>query len=258
MASFISGSLIGPTVAGWMMEATGTVEPIVLITLGMFTLWMLFAIVILPESNTKQKIPEVVEDNSQPKESFLSNMQVLSVLSIIFTAKPELANNAALPILSLISFLCKFATMSYTNILVLYVTYVFAWTPADVGYFLSFENGASLVGLLCVLPMVKKIHQTVVSEDDSSITARHSTIVLDIVIARAGLMFLAVSMLIFAVAHAGWVMFLGGFLQIGGCFYLASIKSLMVQLAGEENAGLILGAGERPANAFSITDRSSI
>src|ERR1700730_6181927 len=115
MASFISGSLIGPTVAGWMMEATGTVEPIVLITLGMFTLWMLFAIVVLPESNTKQKIIEVVEDNSQPKESFLSNMKVLSVLSIIFTAKPELANNAALPILSLISFLCKFATMSYTN-----------------------------------------------------------------------------------------------------------------------------------------------
>jgi hypothetical protein len=227
------------------LKITGSFEPIVLLSLAAMTIWMLFALLVVPESNLKRNQPEAPDnEESQPKESFLSKINFFAVLSIIFTAKPELANDAALPILAIIQLFAKMGTVGFVNILVLYVTYVFAWTPADVGFLLSFENGAQLLGLLGVLPLVKKLHQTATAEEQDSLSARHSTIVLDIIICRTGLIFLALAMLIFSMANAGWVMFVGAFLQIGGCLYIASVKSLMVQLAGEDNVGLILGAGK--------------
>jgi hypothetical protein len=261
--------MLGPSLAGWIMgvsvisilhmynsciylnsngyffpfsQPSGSIEPIALMALAALVLWVLFVIFILPESNVKSQ-EESLEVEAHNEESIWSKINFLSTLSILFKAQPELTNNAALPILALIQFLCRLAGVGFITTVVLYVTYVFAWSPTDVGFFLSFEGGAQLVGLVVVIPVIKKLHEVVVPEGDHSISTRHSSIVLDLMICRFGVLFYTISMLIFALANVGWMMYLGAIFQIGGSMYLASTKSLMVQIAGEDNAGLILGAG---------------
>lgn len=205
-------------------------------------MWVLFVIFVVPESNMKVLEPAVVEEEHS-HQSFWDKINFISSLSIIFTAKPELTNRASLPILALIQFLCKCVAIGFVTTVVLYVSYVFAWTPTDVGFFLSFESGASLVGLLVILPALKKLHEVVVPEGGiNSISSRHSSIVLDLWICRLGILFLTLSMAVFTLAYTGWMMYLGAIFQTGGVLYAASTKSLMVQMAGEDNAGLVLGA----------------
>ncbi|KAI8579984.1 hypothetical protein K450DRAFT_240036 [Umbelopsis ramanniana AG] len=243
LASFLSGSMIGQTLSGWIMELTQSLEPIALTALISMILWVLVVIFIVPESNTKALEPAIEEEEQNSRQSIWSKINFISSLSIIFTAKPELTNRASLPILALIQVLCKCVAIGLVTTIVLYVSYVFGWTPTDVGFFLSFESGASLVGLIVVLPALKKLHEVVVPEGVHSISSRHSSIVLDLWICRLGILCLGLSMAVFTLAYAGWMMYLGAFFQIGGALYNASTKSLMVQIAGEENAGLILGAG---------------
>jgi len=209
-------------------------------------MWVLFVIFVVPESNLKVLEPAVEEEEEEEDhshQSFWSKINFISSLSIIFTAKPELTNRASLPILALIQFLCKCVAIGVVTTVVLYVSYVFAWTPTDVGFFLSFESGASLVGLLGILPALKKLHEVVVPEGGvNSISSRHSSIVLDLWICRLGILFLTLSMAVFTLAYSGWMMYLGAIFQTGGVLYTASTKSLMVQMVGEDNAGLVLGA----------------
>jgi hypothetical protein len=217
-------------------------EPIALTALISMILWVLFVIFIVPESNMKIHDPAIEEERNS-RQSIWSKINFVSSLSIIFTAKPELTNRASLPILALIQFLCRCVAVGVVTIMVLYVSYVFAWTPTDVGFFLSFESGASLVGLLVILPALKRLHEVVVPEGVHNVSARHSSIVLDLWICRLGILALGLSMAVFTLAYAGWMMYLAAIFQIGGVLYTASTKSLMVQIAGEDNAGLILGAG---------------
>jgi hypothetical protein len=209
------------------------------------TAWALYILFILPESNRKV-YEAVADDAAQSRQPFWQKFNFYSTLSIIFTAKPELSNKAALPLLILTQMLSKTANLSFMVTVVLYVTYVFAWTPTEVGYFLSFESAAQLIGLLVVIPLITKIHGKVASDEDvhDSISGRYHILQLNLRMARIGLICLAMSMFVCVLANTGWVMFLGGTLQIGGCLYIVSSKSLLVQLAGEDQAGQILGAGK--------------
>ncbi|KAM3584351.1 hypothetical protein VKS41_003171 [Umbelopsis sp. WA50703] len=243
MASFIAGSFTGPTLAGYLMDNNGTIEPILIIAMAGLTAWALYILFILPESNRKV-YEAVADDAAQSRQPFWQKFNFYSTLSIIFTAKPELSNKAALPLLILTQMLSKTANLSFMVTVVLYVTYVFAWTPTEVGYFLSFESAAQLIGLLVVIPLITKIHGKVASDEDvhDSISGRYHILQLNLRMARIGLICLAMSMFVCVLANTGWVMFLGGTLQIGGCLYIVSSKSLLVQLAGEDQAGQILGA----------------
>ncbi|KAI9280133.1 major facilitator superfamily domain-containing protein [Umbelopsis sp. AD052] len=243
LASFLSGSMVGQTLSGWVMDLTQSLEPIAITAFASMILWVLFVIFVIPESNKKVLEPAIEEEEQNSRQSIWSKINFISSLSIIFTAKPELTNRASLPILAFIQVLCKCVSIGVVTTVVLYVSYVFAWTPTDVGFFLSFESGASLVGLLVVLPALKKLHEVVVPEGVHDISTRHSSIVLDLWICRLGILFLGLSMTVFTLAYAGWMMYLGAVFQIGAALYAASTKSLMVQIAGEDNAGLVLGAG---------------
>ncbi|KAJ2964015.1 hypothetical protein NQZ79_g973 [Umbelopsis isabellina] len=245
MASFVGGSFAGPTLAGYIMEKTGSIEPILIINMAGLATWILYLIFIVPESNRKMR-ENVTEDVVEPAQPFWKKINFYSSLSIIFTASPELSNKASLPLLILTQMLSKTANLSFVCIVVLYVTYVFGWTPTQVGYFLSYENAAQLIGLLFVIPLITKMHGKVSEEEDvhDSAAAQLHIMKLDLWMARIGLVCLCSSMVVFSLANVGWVMFIGATLQMGGCLYIVSTKSLLVQLAGEDQAGQILGAAE--------------
>ncbi|KAG2181290.1 hypothetical protein INT43_008873 [Umbelopsis isabellina] len=243
MASFVAGNFAGPTLAGYIMEKTGSIEPILIVNMAGLSMWILYLIFVMPESNRKVR-ENVSEDITEPSQPFWKRLNFYSSLSIIFTASPELANKASLPLLILTQMLSKTANLSFVCIVVLYVTYVFGWTPAQVGYFLSFENAASLIGLLFIIPLITKMHGKVSDEEDvndPAVAGLH-IMKLDLWMVRIGLTCLCGSMLLFSLANVGWVMFLGATLQMGGSLYIVSAKSLLVQLAGEDQAGQILGA----------------
>lgn len=208
-------------------------------------IWILYLIFIMPESNRKVR-ENVTENAVEPSQPFWKKFDFYSSLSIIFTARPELANKASLPLLILTQMLSKTANLSFVCIVVLYATYVFGWTPTQVGYFLSYENAAALIGLLFIIPLITKLHGKVSEEEDESDPAVIGLHImkLDLWMVRIGLTCLCGSMLLFSLANVGWVMFIGATLQMGGCLYMVSAKSLLVQLAGEDQAGQILGAGK--------------
>ncbi|KAB5532645.1 major facilitator superfamily domain-containing protein [Coniochaeta sp. 2T2.1] len=185
-ACLFSGLAFGPLVAAYLVEKTGSLLSIFYITLGCHLVFILFVVVVLPESLSKKKQliarEKHIKEQRMPSEPpvvlaaygnvpyahqldsglhFLKNLSPFGPLKVLAPPGPGNARlRRNLITLAAIDMVILGAAMSSGQVTILYSQYMFAWGTVESSRFVSLTSTVRFFVLMAIFPVVNYIFRT--------------------------------------------------------------------------------------------------
>ncbi|RUS15908.1 hypothetical protein BC937DRAFT_91822 [Endogone sp. FLAS-F59071] len=148
-AAYGLAGAIGPTLSAYIYERAGkSTVVIVYMSLTLFILWWLYVIFLLPES--KQQLQPATNATTTSLKSVVHQLNVFAALGIVFA-------NSTLPFMAIIHFLMNISDFAVVQIYLLYPSLKFGWGTWEDGIFLSLIYFESLVVLVILIPIIRRL-----------------------------------------------------------------------------------------------------
>jgi hypothetical protein len=250
---------LGPLFAAEVIDRTGSVVPIFWIALGAHLFYIIFFLLFIPESLSKDKQFKAREKHRLERESYgpaadwinhLRSINIFEPLRILYPRGP--GSNATLRrnllLLSATDTIIFGVAMGSMTIVVLYINLAFGWTAADTSRFVSIANSSRVFGLVVVLPLViwyfrgRHIRNRKNHNSTSTAYKHHGADTLDLSIVRIGILFDTLGYLGYTLARSGDIFIVAGAVAALGGVASPTIQSALTKHVPSDRVGQLLGA----------------
>jgi hypothetical protein len=250
------GIAIGPIVAAYIEEATGTVLAVFYYAFVVHSFFFCFVLFIMPESlSQKRQLAAREKFSMEPRDNRhifarIKSANLLAPLEILYPtgdgSSPQLRMNLLL--LSTVSTILFGSAMASMTVVLLYAKYQFLWDDKQANFFLSAANISRVSALVLALPPLNYIFRTryrnkVRRESGIELLERNSgSDNLDLWTIRAALAFEILGYGGYAVVKTGSLFVLSAiFASIGG-IGSPIIQSALTKHVPHDRTGQLLGA----------------
>jgi MFS family permease len=167
-ACLFIGIAIGPIVAAYIEEATGTVLAVFYFAFIVHSFFFCFVVFAMPESlSQKRQLAAREKFSMEPRDNRhifarMKSANLLAPLKILYPtgdgSSPQLRMNLLL--LSAVSTILFGSAMASMTVVLLYAKYQFLWGDKESNLFLSAANISRVSALIVVLPLLNYIFRT--------------------------------------------------------------------------------------------------
>ena len=247
--TLFTGIALGPILAGWLIKWAGSIIVVFYIALAAHTFFILFLLLVIPESLSKERQMHAREKHrvkmQGPKYdtwlSTIKNYNPFEPLWILWPkgegSSPPLRRNLVL--LASVDTLMFGIAMGTMQIVLIYAQYMFGWDAVTSSIFLSTVNISRVSALILFLPLVTRLVRGPLGQ---SSTTRHGADMLDINAIRAAVLFDLLGYVGYASAQTGGMLILSGVVASFGGIGSPTLQSTLTKHIPPERTGQILGA----------------
>lgn len=258
-ACLFSGLALGPLLAGYFVEFTGSLLSFFYVALGCHSFFILFIFFATPDSLTpkRRQIAQEKWDDDRRKEAesnagskALRIVNPLAPLRMLWPrgpgTSPPLRRN--LVALALSDTIIMTSSMGAGPVILLYSRHVFQWNTLMASQFISALSSVRVVALMVLLPAINylwRVRPAARLRQASGmipVDKSHGADRLDLWILRAALISDLVGVFGYTFAKDGRIFFLSGMLTAIGGLGSAIIQSVVTKHVPRERTGQILGA----------------
>jgi MFS family permease len=260
-ACLFSGIAVGPLVAAFLVKKTGSIISIFYFALGIHTLFILYILLVAPESLTKKRqllarekyAAELGDRFNSGRTGWVATLKranVLAPLKILFPTGPgtSAALRANLILLSTVDTIIFGVAMGAMTVVVYYMGYQFGWDTPQISVFTSIVNSFRVSALVIVLPLLNYLVRTRRANQqrrDSGFAIpepNSGSDTLDISIIRTAVCFEIIGYLGYALVRSEGLFVISGILASLGGIGSPTLQSALTKHVPHDKVGQLLGA----------------
>ena len=248
-ATLFSGIALGPIMAGFLIQATGTVMVVFYIALGCQIWFIVFVLFAVPESLSKERQLIAQEKRRTVKAetadndwwTTIKNYNLFEPLWVLRPtgegSSPALRKN--LFVLAAIDTMMFGVAMGTMQIVIIYAEYRFGWTAVNASMYLSATNVCRVLGLVLLLPLLTRIFR---GPQSAQPRGHKGSDMLDIWIIRGAIIFDLLGYIGYALTPSGAVMVASGMVAALGGIGSPTLQSSLTKHIPSDRTGQVLGA----------------
>ncbi|SPO00112.1 related to tetracycline-efflux transporter [Cephalotrichum gorgonifer] len=262
-ACLFSGLAIGPVLAGYFVEHTGSLVSIFYLALGCHIFFALFALLVMPESvsrrrqllSREKRAKELAEADLAHDGTWLAAVRhrnPFAPLRILYQKQPGAPPLFRRNVITLaaIDMVLMGAAMGAGTCIILYLEFVFKWGNLESSKYISFTSTIRASVLLVVFPLINYVFRT----RPAAAARRQSAVrgptmernrgadALDLWIIRAALASDVLGSMGYLFARSPAVFVAGGAMTAVGGLGSAMIQASLTKHVPPESVGRLLGA----------------
>jgi len=260
-ACLFSGIAVGPLIAAALVKETGSIIAMFYFALGIHTLFILYILLIVPESLSKKRqllarekyAAELGGQFNSGRTGWrysLKRANILSPLKILFPTGPgtSTALRANLILLSAVDTIIFGVAMGAMTVVVYYMGYQFSWDTAEISVFTSIVNSFRVSTLVIVLPLLNYLVRTRRANRqrrDSGFAIpepNSGSDTLDLSIVRAAICFEVIGYGGYALVRSEGLFVVAGILASMGGIGSPTLQSALTKHVPHDKVGQLLGA----------------
>lgn len=244
-----SGIALGPILAGYLINLTGTVMIVFYVALGCHAFYIIFITLAVPESLSKERQLLAREKRriakaESPEKTWLDTLRNYNLFEPLWVLRPTGPGSSSklrknLFVLAAIDTMMFGVAMGSLQILLIYAEYRFGWTAVNSSIYLSIVNICRVLGLIVVLPILTRVVRGPATKDSAG---HKGADMLDINIIRAAIVFDLIGYVGIALTPSGAMMVLAGMIASLGGIGSPTLQSSLTKHIPADRTGQVLGA----------------
>ncbi len=249
------GIAIGPVIAAYIVKASGNIITIFYITLACNCFFVLFILLVVPESLTKERRLAAREKEASLKDeggwasgSWLSSIFGLLKVSNFFGplailyprgegTSGDLRRNIVL--LAAVDTAMFGVAMGSMTVVIIYSEFMFKWGTFETSIFVSIVNSFRVFVLLVLLPLITRV---VRGPKSTAIYQSSGSDRLDLSIIRVAIFFDLVGYIGYITTRTGPLFTLAGTIASLGAMASPTIQAVLTKHVPRDQVGRLLGA----------------
>ena len=252
--ALFAGIAVGPILAGYIVERTGKILTVFYIALALHTVFLLFLLLVVPESLTKERQlqarqkKDFVGHDEQATQTWpswfvkiLKGGNLLAPLAILWPTgegtNPAVRRNLVL-IASVDTAMFGVAMGSMTVIL-LYSEYMFGWNTFQTSVFVSVVNTCRVITLLILLPIITRILR---GPRSKAVKQNSGSDNIDLGIIRTAILFDMLGYVGYTIVRTGPLFTLCGAAAAVGGMGSPTLQAALTKHVPPDRTGQVLGA----------------
>ena len=247
--TLFTGMAVGPVLAAYIIKWAGNIMVIFYIALGCHVFFILFLLILIPESlqeahqrTARAKYNDVMKSiRYSTLSSRIRNYNFFSPLSILWPTGPSssFAVRKNLLLIAAIDTAMFGVAMGTMNVIIIYAEYMFDWYTLESSRYMSIVATSRVTTLLMILPLITRI----VRGPPSAQSGRHhGADMLDIVLIRIAILFDLAGYIGYSVVRTGNLMILSGIIASVGGIGSPTLQSALTKHIPPDRTGQLLGA----------------
>ncbi|EXJ79895.1 hypothetical protein A1O3_08180 [Capronia epimyces CBS 606.96] len=247
--TLFTGIALGPILAGWLINLTGTVLTVFYVALACHLFFILFVSFVVPESLSKERQLLAREKRrtarlQSPHKDWLARLINYNLFEPLWVLRPTGEGSSSqlrrnLFVLAAIDTMMFGVAMGTMQIIIIYAEYRFGWTAVDSSVFLSAVNVCRVLGLIVILPLLTRIFRGPARENSAG---HKGSDMLDVNIIRGAVVFELVGYIGFALTPSGAIMVISGMVAALGGIGSPTLQSSLTKHVPADLTGQVLGA----------------
>ena len=243
------GVALGPLISGLFIELTGSVMIAFYIALGCHVYFILYILLVVPESLSKERQllnreKHRLAKEETPKETLITKVKKYNLFEPLWVLRPSGPGSSPalrrnLFLLAGIDTMMFGVAMGTMNIMIIYAQYRFGWSAANSSMYLSAVNICRSVGLVAILPALTRMFRGPSRERSKGHTGSDK---LDVSIIRVSIIFDFIGYLGYALTPNGAIMVLAGLIASLGGIGSPTLQSSLTRHIPANRTGQVLGA----------------
>jgi len=247
--TLFAGIALGPILAGYLIEATGSIIVVFYVALGSIVFFFSFVLLLIPESVSKQRQLHAREKYRHKMGApeyatwyqTIRNYNLFEPLSILWPkgegSSPELRKNLFL--LAAIDTTMFGVAMGTMQIILIYAEFRFGWDAVKSSIFLSAANLCRVSALIVGLPLLTRWVRGPLKKQSSEARGADR---LDINIVRCAILFDLLGYVGYATVQSGGLLILAGMVASFGGIGSPTLQSALTKHIPSDRTGQMLGA----------------
>ena len=253
--SLFCGIAIGPIIAGYIVKATGQLLSVFYIALAAHGAFLLFLLLIVPESLSKQRqlrarekseSTGIIEQQTLSKRlsyaiKLFTGTKLLQPLAILWPTgegtNPAVRRNLAL--LAAVDTTMFGVAMGSMTVVIIYVGYMFGWTTLESSAFVSISNTCRVFTLVVLLPVISRILR---GPRSSSVKRLSGCDNIDLGIIRTAIFFDLLGYIGYSTVKTGTLFTLCGAVASIGGIGSPTLQAALTKHVPPDRTGQVLGA----------------
>ncbi|KAF2456477.1 major facilitator superfamily domain-containing protein [Lineolata rhizophorae] len=249
-----TGIAVGPILAGLLVKATGSILTIFYIALGCHVFFVLFTLLVIPESLSKSRQEAAREKYRQmrdalgPAADWLTQIRSFNLLEPLKILYPRGEGSSAavrrnLVLLSAIDTIIFGVAMGSMTVVVYYTEYVFGFGTYESSVFVSVVNSCRVFCLIVVLPVITRLVRGPAARRHHHHRGKTpGADRFDLAVIRAAIFFDTLGYLGYALAPSGGLFVLAGAVTAVGGLGSPTLQSSLTKHVPADRTGQLLGA----------------
>lgn len=242
------GVACGPLLSGFLMKAAGTVMIAFWLALGCHVYFMVFLMLLVPESLSKERQMLAREKHAaarskSPKKGLWQTLRAWNMFEPLWVLRPKGPGSSAalrrnLFLIAGIDTLMFGVAMGTINIILIYAQYRFGWNEVAASLYVSAVNVCRVLSLIVLLPLLIRVFRKYSNQQPG----HRGADILDINIIRVSLVFDLIGYLGYALTPNGAVMVVAGLIASVGGIGSPTLQSSLTKHVPADYTGQVLGA----------------
>ena len=247
--SLFAGIALGPILSGYLIKVAGTVMIAFYVALGCNVFFIIFVLVAVPESLSKER-QLLARERRQfaqaelPDNDWWTTIKNYNLFEPLWVLRPTGEGSSSalrknLFVLAAIDTMMFGVAMGTMQIIIIYAEYRFGWTAVNSSMYLSAVNVCRVLGLVVVLPLLTRIFR---GPQQMHSKGHKGSDMLDIWIIRGSVIFDLLGYVGYALTTSGAVMVLSGMVAAMGGIGSPTLQSSLTKHIPADRTGQVLGA----------------
>ena len=243
------GVALGPLMSGLFIKLTKTVMVAFYIALGCHIFFILYMLIVVPESLSKERQALHREKHNiarmeTKEDDWITTIRKYNILEPLWVLRPKGPGSSSLlrrnlVLLASIDTMMFGVAMGTMNIILIYAQYRFGWNPVQSSMYLSSVNICRSIGLVAILPALTRIYRGPVTERSDGHKGSDK---LDVSIIRGSIVFDLIGYLGYALTPNGAIMVVSGLIASLGGIGSPTLQSSITKHIPANRTGQVLGA----------------
>lgn len=247
--ALFTGIAVGPIVAGYLVEAVGSILSVFYIALLCHLIFLTVLVFVVPESLSRERQltarakhrAEKVEASPWSLARLRDGANVFVPLDILFPTG-EGASRALrmnLVLLAAVDTIMFGVAMGSMSVVVYYSEFVFGWGNLQSSIFVSVVNTSRVVVLVILLPLLTRV---VRGRRGRRVARNSGSDAVDLAIIRVAVLFDTLGYLGYTLAHTGTMFIMSGAVAAIGSMGSPTLQSALTKHVPPDRTGQLLGA----------------
>ncbi|KAI9793709.1 MAG: hypothetical protein M1816_007604 [Peltula sp. TS41687] len=247
--TLFTGIAVGPILAGYIIEATGTPLSIFYIMLACQFIFLSVMLLVIPESLSKERQMIAREKHLADKEGeepwsirkMAKSANVFVPLDVLYPTGEgsSRAVRMNLVLLAAVDTTMFGVAMGSMSVVILYSEYVFHWGNLQSSIFMSVVNTSRVFMLLVVLPLISRLFR---ARQGQAAQRKSGSDLLDLAIIRVAVLFDTMGYIGYTLARTGSVFIASGAMAAVGGIGSPALQSALTKHVPPDRTGQLLGA----------------
>ncbi|KAF2092368.1 MFS general substrate transporter [Rhizodiscina lignyota] len=246
-----TGIALGPILAAYLIELTGTVVTVFYVALGVHIFFIIVLIFVIPESLSVRRQLAAQEKHRLEMEELgpaadwinqLRSFNLLAPLKILYPTGPgtNVALRRNLVLLAAVDTIMFGVAMGAMSIIVIYTNYKFGWGNFESSRFVSIVNSCRVACLLILMPLLTRIVRGPAATRPRQ--RNTGSDLFDLSVIRLAIVFDMMGFVGYSIARDGTLFIISGAIASAGGIGSPTMQAALTKHVPHDRVGQLLGA----------------